>query len=875
MTKLMTLARKLGGIGALATTLAIAAPAFAQDPALPLKKAPPLLDKRSLSIPGKLPVIRQADPAPRKARDLRASKPVPAPVTAPTPADDGPPGYGDIKRTAGPGCRPMRSTDTVQFEFKGADIKDVVSAISKTMCKNFIITQKVRSQKFDILSPTPITVAEAWRAFMSALEANDFTVVQAGKYYKIIQATDATRAPVPMYREPTRVPVDDRMVTKIWKPKHVSDLNSVVNYLNIFKSQRGQIHPFLATGVIVVTDYGSSIDRLEEILAELDVAGVSERLHVVPVEFATASEISDKLGQVFEPNKGAAGKPAAANPVKRAPNAKPTAAAPTEDGPGGLSVSKIIPDDRTNSLIIIASEESFRQIMALKKKLDVPGESGDGLVHVLRLRHADAEELASTLSSLASGAASTQGRRGAAPATAAKPGTRAPGTAASAALFQGDVKITADKATNSLVITASKLDLQSVKRVIAQLDVPRYQVFVEAVILEVSMKRDRSLGVSWYGGVPIKLDGKDSPILFGSQPAKDLSAFSTALNPVGLANLLGLAGAIRGPTLAGSDSIVTGGIPSIGVVLQALQSSNDINVVSTPHLLTLDNEEAEIQVSEKRPFPAGLSLGGLGGLGGLANQAGLGQAAGALGNIAGLGLGSVAINREDVGLTLKLKPQINDQEYVRLEIDQELSDVAGLDQVTQQTITSKRAAKTVVVVRDQDSVVIGGLVRDRESEDESKVPLLGDLPLIGWLFRRQQKLQDKVNLLLVITPYIIRGPDDFRKIYERKMAERKEFVDRFYGAEPEYRANIDWSRKTGPLARIRADIRDELMRAENGGPGLAGEEVIRADDGAPIEMPAGDAAGDAGSGSEGTPAVPGPGELAPPPVPAEPAIPPM
>ena len=157
---------------------------------------------------------------------------------------------------------------------------------------------------------------------------------------------------------------------------------------------------------------------------------------------------------------------------------------------------------------------------------------------------------------------------------------------------------------------------------------------------------------------------------------------------------------------------------------------------------------------------------------------------------------------------MKLKPQINDDEYVR-EIDQELSDVAGLDQVTQQTITSKRSAKTTVVVRDQDSVVIGGLVRDRISEDESKVPLLGDLPLIGWLFKRQNRIE-KVNLLLVITPYIIRGPADF-EIYSRKMKERKEFVERFYGSAKEYSAQIDWKQP----GRSRSSARRLMARCRN------------------------------------------------------------
>ena len=843
------------GTAALTLLLTPSANAQAQNPGLPLKKAGPLIDKRALAIPGKLPAIRQADPViPGKKRPRGLPTGPPATRIGRKPADEGDPGYGDITKVAGKECRPLKSTTKVKFEFKGADVKDVVSAISKTMCKNFIVTQKVRSQKFDIISPTPITVAEAWRAFLSALEANDFTIVQAGKYIKIVQATDGTRSPVPLYTDDDdKVPNFDRMVTRIWKVKHASDINAVVNYLNIFKSGKGQIHPFHSTGVIIATDFGSSIGRLEQILEEIDQPGVTEEVHIVAVDFAEATAIAEKLTAVFEPAKATPGKAAAKRTARPIKGQKAPAGADTA---GPLSVSKIIPDDRTNSLIIIASPSSFKQIMALKKRLDVPGDDGGGQVHVLRLKHSDAEELASTLSSLATGASAKR------PTRTTRARTPAPAVAAgatSAALFSGEVKVTADKATNSLVITSSKRDLESVRRVISQLDVPRFQVFVEAVILEVSMKRDRNLGVSWYGGIPAKIGDRDSPIIFGSNHS-ELNALQLSANPLGLASLLGLAGAASGPTLQGSENLITGGIPSFGVVLQALQGSNDINVISTPHLLTLDNEEAEIQISEKRPFPAGLSLGGLGNLGSLAGQAGLGGQAGqALGNLGGLGLGSVSINREDVGLTLKLKPQINDDEYVRLEIDQELSDVAGLDQVTQQTITSKRAAKTVVVVRDQDSVVIGGLVRDRESEDESKVPLLGDLPLIGWLFKRQQKLSEKVNLLLIITPYIIRGPQDFRKIYERKMAERKEFVDRFYGATPEYRASIDWTRKIGPLARFRQEYGDEMKKAENGGPGVDGELIIESGAGSQpstttgVELTPGD---EGGAMPEGEPATP-------------------
>ncbi|MBI3178494.1 MAG: type II secretion system protein GspD, partial [Deltaproteobacteria bacterium] len=447
--------------------------------------------------------------------------------------------------------------------------------------------------------------------------------------------------------------------------------------------------------------------------------------------------------------------------------------------------------------------------------------------YVVRLRHANAEDLASTLSSLATGKPTTASRRAGRTRGAPKPpATPAAATAGptAAVLFEGDIKVTSDKPTNSLVITASKSDFNSLKRVIAQLDVPRLQVYVEAVILEVAVKRDRSFGVTWHGGVNASIDGKDSPILFGNSH-RDFSSLSLTSNPISLASLLGFAGAMRGPTLEGTETLIQGGIPALGVVLQALASSNDVNVVSTPNLLTMDNEDAEIQVNEKRPFPSGLSLGGLSGLSSLAGSSNLGGV-----NLNGLGLGSVSFNREDVGLTLKLKPTINDQETVRLELDQELSDVAGTDAVTGQTITSKRSAKTVVVVRDQDSVVIGGLVRDRETTDESKIPFLGDIPLLGWLFKKQQRVSEKINLVLILTPYIIRGPNDFRRIYERKMSERKEFLDLYYGESKEYRSEIDWEKKVGPLAAFRKSIREELQKPENEGPGDGSETIIRADD---------------------------------------------
>lgn len=844
-------------------------------PEVPAKRAAPIIDKRALSIPGRLPEMK---PVPKPGLNSIPIVQPGAGAAAPAAAagsnfaaQPGRPAEGDVTALAGSGCRKMPAHDRVPFEFKDADIKDVVTAVSKMMCKNFIITSKVRSQKFDIVSPTKIRVDEAWQAFLSALEANDFALFEVGKFSKIIQATDATRAPVEIYEDGRRIgDPDDRMVTKIWKIQSAGDVNAVVNYLNIFKSGKGQIHPFAATNTVIATDYASSIARLERILDEIDVPGVSERVHVIAVDHASATEVAEKLNQIFEPTKAgqAQGKSRGpGGPLK--PIIGKRSGAEIGVATEGASVSKIMADDRTNRLIIIASEDGLKQIMALKKKLDIPAEgAGEGQVHVLRLRHANAEELASTLGALAQGkptsgrATRTSGSTGnKSPAAAAPVPAAAGGTAAnSASLFQGDVKVTSDKPTNSLIITASKADFISMKRVIASLDVARYQVYVEAAIMEISVKRDRTFGISVHGGANPQIDGDDAPLIFTSQPS-GMSSLASTLNPASLLSTPGISGLLRGPVLPGSETIVPGGIPAFGVLLQAVQGSNDVNIISTPQLLTMDNEEAEIQVSEKRPFSSGLSLGGLSGL------SGLGGASSALSSLGGLGLGSVNITREDVGLTLKLKPQINDQQYVRLEIDQELSDVIGTDANTQQPITSKRAAKTVVVVRDQDSVVIGGLVRDRETESEGKTPLLGDIPLIGWLFKRQTTQFEKVNLVLVLTPYIIRGPEDFYKIYERKMKERREFLDRYYGDTPDFRANVDWDRKPGPLAQYRSELRDELLKAENGGPGAVGETVVTPEDALETETPV-----DMPPDGE-TPAIITPGDSAPPP-PAGEAAPP-
>lgn len=717
---------------------------------------------------------------------IAAPPPSPGDTLAPPRTPHAP--HASLKQATPGKCRPLPARAKVNFDFKG-DIKELIQTISETTCKSFILTSNVRSQKFKILSPIPITVDEAWRVFLSALEVNNFSLVQVGRYYKVIPSTDSTRSPVPIYEGPDTAPVQDQMMTVISKLKHGGDARKIVDYLNIFRSEDGRIHRFEASNTSIATDYGTSIARLERLLREIDGPGTLERIHVVPVEFASATEIAEKLSQVFEPSAAGEdrGRIQAAEPRtstqggRAGGSVRETAEAQAEMK---ASVSKILADERSNKLIIVASESSFRQIMELKRALDIPDASTDGQIHVLRLKHAKAEELASTLANLAQGRSGAQRR-----STTRGSRSRPDGQDQGAALFRGAVKVTADKATNSLVITASKRDLASVQRVVERLDVARLQVLVEATILEVLVGRERRFGVGAHAIPSPVIRGESSPFVVANAPDQSLSSLLALVDPEGLAARPGFSGALGGPISEPTKALIAGGLPSFGVIFQALHASDDVNVISTPHLLTMDNEEAQIQVAERRPFPSGLTLNGLGalaGLGALVRETS-GQARQSLGNLGGLGLGQGSINREDIGLTLKVTPQINDEEdYIKLEIYQELSEVAGVDAVTQQAVTNKRAANTTVVVRNRDSVIIGGLVRERETIDEGKMPFLGDIPLLGWLFKQRRKKLESAKLVLILTPYIIRGPEDFRKIFERKMQERKEVVRRFYETTDEY-----------------------------------------------------------------------------------------
>jgi general secretion pathway protein D len=787
-----------------------------------------------------------AAPAPAQPQPPRRPGQLPPPRTAPAqPAQPAPPGADQPAapaptRATQPGpIAPLDKKEiqtgarTVVMSFDKRDLTEVIQFVSQFTQRNFILPERVAG-KITILSNSPIPAEDVWNVFVAALDANNWAVYPVGKYWKLVEKKQSSRANIPMFLERGQeAPPTEQMVTKLFKLRYV-EADQMRNVLNQFTSRDSDFQIF-PPDTLVISDLGLNMRRLEKLVQQLDQPGGSEEIHIVPVHYAGAQELAQKLTEIFQaqapgPRGGVARQLGVAEPVLQP--GQPVAVPPPGQVPaattsGPVQIGKIIPEERTNKLIVIAGARSFSRVMELIRQLDVP--AGEGGVHVYYLENAKAEDIASTLQALAQGAGARHTT--ATGGTARPPGVApAPGGAAgpvSADLFAGEVKITADKNTNSLVVIASQADYRNLVKVVERLDIRRRQVFVEAVIMEVNLESDLDFGVSAHGGtilndVSFRGARGDAPLVIGSE----LGGLSSLGGVASLGSLGGFLAGLQGPPITVPGLNVS--LPSFAILLNALQSSSDVNVISTPHVIMTDNSEGEITVGQNVPFqaayaPTASALTSLTGTGST------GTATTAQASLLGLGgLGSLyaPIQRQNVELRLRIKPQINESDFVRLDVDEQTEEIASVDKQLGPT-TSKRSAKTTVVAKDQETVVLGGLIQERSLKNVQKVPVLGSLPLLGWLFRNETTKKTKTNLLLFLTPYIIRDQSDYRRIFERKMAERAEFVKRFYGEETQYQVNIDYDRKPGPLSRVRRGVQQELNRYENGGPGSPDERVIR------------------------------------------------
>ena len=771
---------------------------------------PPSSGTGAATPPGPTLTPRQLRRAARGANPLLGSPTnvTPVPTPAATPGTGGIPGPAVTGELAGEkefnSCKKFPANRRiVKLNMKpDTDLGDLISWISSITCKQFVLpgTIPANSKKVTIIAPQLITPEEAYRLFLSALDSVGLTVAPSGKFLRIIETPRAKTSAIPLYSAGDTD--GEAYVTRLVRVEN-ADVNEVAQVLGRLKGEQGDVIVFAPQGTLIITDTNANIARMMTIVRELDLSGTGEKIWIVEIKNTAAGEMAQKLGEIFQVAQlGGKGRTPATAPPGAGSNKQPPKVG---DLTSEMMVSKIIPDERSNQLIVIANERAYARLLTLVRKLDVPLEGGDGRIHVYYCENANCDELAQTLGAVTgvavSGAAAGRTRtgRGATTPTPTPTPGGTPGQGPSL-LFEGDVRINFDRPTNSLIVVSSLKDYQSLRRVIERLDSPRKQVFVEAMILEVTLDKNRELGGSFHGALPVNPFNQSSTGLGigGFMPSKTLNPASL----LGETMLAGVLGPVLSPDQArslGFGATSTLEIPSFGVLVHALQTNSDVDVLSNPHLLIMNNEEGEISVGSRIPFP--VSTIGLGGA--------TPGAAGA-NPLAGLGIGGLfpQVQREKVALEMKLVPHVNEHDIIRLEVDEKISEVApGASNLGPST--SERTAKTIVVAKDQQTILIGGLMSDKVINSVQKIPLLGDIPIIGFFFRDTTRHVVKTNLIIAITPYVIADQTDLRRVLEKKMKERREFVERFGGEErPNPEAQVDYRRKRGMLEEINRAARE-------------------------------------------------------------------
>ncbi len=568
------------------------------------------------------------------------------------------------------------SAATVTLNLKDADIRALIGTVSEVTGKNFIIDPRVKG-KVTVISSKPMDEQALYQAFLSVLQVHGFSAVPSGRVIKIIPDVSARQTGVPVEGDGDSGGGDE-LITRIIQVDNVGAAK-LVPILRPLVSQQSHIAAYPGTNVLIITDRATNIDRLMSVVQRIDKAGDAE-IEMVLLKHASASEVVRTLTTLLR-SEAKAGEKAGELPT-------------------------LVADERTNSVLVSADQQMRRQLRKLIEELDRPLASG-GNTQVIYLRYAKAKDLEPVLNGVAAGIQAEKAGKAATPSS-------------------NEVKIQAHESTNALVVNAPPDVLRSLRDVIRRLDIRRAQVLVEAIIAEISTDKSEQLGVQWV----IDGSGDGSAVGLINFQAAGVSIAEALTNPPSIA---GAAGASLG---IGSTS----GSNDFAALLSALSSDATTNILSTPSLVTLDNEQAEIVVAQNVPFVTG--------------------------QYTSTGSGDSATNpfqtiqREDVGIILRVKPQINEGNAVKLEVEQEVSNVAASSQQASDIITNKRAVKTAVLVDDGHILVLGGLVDDNVTEVEQKVPGLGDIPLLGWLFKSKKTTKVKRNLMVFLKPTILRSAQD-------------------------------------------------------------------------------------------------------------------
>lgn len=588
---------------------------------------------------------------------------------------------------------------TWKVTIKDADIRSFVTQVADITGYSFVIDPRVKG-KVSVISHASMTKNEVYELFLNVLTVHGFAAVQAGDVIKIIQQNNAKQQGSGFDRY-GKVK-GERLVTRVIQINHTSALE-LVPILRPMVAKYGHLAGVASANALIISDHASNINRIYEIIQRLDSAG-SEELEIVRLQHAFVGDVVQLLGDLM-PNQvvkagGAGGKPSS----------------------GGKSRIRVVANEGRNSLIIRGEKKARGRVKDLIKRLDQPsGQSGKA--HVIRLQHADAVKMAEILKGVAAGAPTSPASSG---------GNRAAGRSSRSSGGTKDASIIADEALNALVIRAEPSVMNDLKDIISQLDVRRAQVLIEAAIVEITGSMTEALGVQLGGGARNRPGGLTSFSLAGFDlpgVAADFLDDGDIDAPPGIPN---------GLTLGGATD-------NFALLVTALEDNNNANILSTPSIMTLNNQEAQIVVGQNVPFRTGETTS--------ANNANP----------------FTTISREDVGITLKVKPHIQDGNVIRLEVEQSTDSVAEQAIAGQaDLITNTREIKTMIIADNQETIVLGGLIEDSVTEQESKVPLLGDIPLFGRLFKSTSERHSKRNLLVFLKPTILREQGEATQLSRRK-----------------------------------------------------------------------------------------------------------
>jgi general secretion pathway protein D len=630
---------------------------------------------------------------------------------------------------------------------KETDIQELIKFVAEATGTTIVVDPSVKG-KVRVVSSKPVSRDELYELFLSILEVHGYTAVRSGGVIRVIQSKDARSAPVQV-RDSSSGKASDEYVTEVIKLENISAAK-LIPVLRPLVPQQAHMAAYAPSNAIIISDLSSNIDRIRDIIKRMDQSAV-QQTDIVKLRFAVAENVVAMLDQL------------AKSEAKQS---------------GGESEVLLVADARTNSVLVSGDELQRARIRGLVKYLDTPLEQS-GNVKVIYLQYAQATEIADVLTRVMQNINRLDETEG-----------------AKKARSDNSATIEADEGTNSLIITADTDQMASVEAVVHRLDIRRAQVLVEAIIVEMEVIDGQDLGMQWlfadssgaFGSNINSADATARTIADGILPDEGSDDDDISLG--------GLAGALAntGGTTLGwgqiSDSL------TMAVVLTALEEQSNSNILSTPSILTLDNQEAYITVGQQVPFVTGSYTNTGAGGDGAQNP-------------------FQTIERENVGITLTVTPHINDGDSVVLDITQEVSSISGVSLIASDLITNERKIQTKVLAQDNRVVVLGGLIKDDVQDATQKVPLLGDIPYLGRLFRIDGEKVTKTNLLIFIRPTIIRDnkdlagatADKYRFIRDQQVLRREKgllFLD-----DDQVPLLPEWEEQLKQLDQIKAESPEE------------------------------------------------------------------